>query len=360
MFLLERLSLNHLCFQNEHGSTALHELAESPNCDPVVLKRFLEVDEGNCFSICNKQGRKPLPLAALELPSSNEPCWDLFLEFGERFLSDKDATDEPLLNILVNLDKVAFARKLLATGKVDIREPHRVKTSTFSTAAAKTTGALDMMELLYSHDPDLATMPDDDGSLRPLDHAIHSGSSENIQFLLKLPEVDSLLDASWSNFSAMQSPRRSTDNLLVSCLEIRRLDLAKRVLRDRKVDLDRIYAEDPGVSWVLKTFNDLELLSLMVLRGIITGAGLTADHLEAMHQEVHRFFETDDWDADWKLPPTHIDPIIPFSSLASFAIHEGQELLVRFLIDSGYSDAVVNVATDPLTQERLREMDIEV
>lgn len=352
-FLFERLNKDDIRLPDVDGDTPLHCLVLYRDCNLFILKQLLELDEGVSFSIANKDGQKPLHLACEFSNQLNESALDLLLEFGARFLSDEDSRGRTPLHIAASHHRPKFARKLLATGQVDLRKPDRDGRTPFSTAA-RMPGAPEMMELLLSYDSSLAAIPDvSPAAATPLVHAVNGGCRENVAFLLGLPEADTLMDDSWPHFLSTLADHL-TDQLLIGCLEAKRADLAKRVLRDRKLKLAAIKDGSYGADFTVEALNDI--LPLMFLRQVITKVDLTAEHLETMGQETQRFFEEDDWDADWKKPIMDIDPDIPFSILASFAIHDGNVRLVQLLVDEGHSRSVNIVATDPLTAGKLGNM----
>jgi ankyrin repeat protein len=371
IFLLENLDKGDIRTADTRGNTPLHLSARAKHPDLFILKRLLELDEGVSFSITNNEGWKPFNIACswhygVADETIRESVFDLLLEFGAHFLSDEDGRGQTPLHDLVGKNRLSSARKLLATGRVDPRKPNRDGETPFLMAAGHPHSRLEMMKLLLSYDSSLAA----EGSLTSLPllaHALNRGSPENIGFLLALPEANTLLDDSWVDFLSF-SPHRLTKGLVLGCLIAKKPDLTKRVLRDRKVDLSpfsTVTADMPlGDPWRAKfgvdALQDHGLLELAVLRQLIAGDTLTSQHLATFDEEVQHFFEEDDVNADWKVPLMDIDPTIPFSMLASFAIHDRNKSLVQLLVDEGHSDAIDNVTSDPLTKEKLEDIMMDV
>ena len=356
-FLLENLHQDDLRVPNGAGDTALHHLLESESCDMWLFEQLLKSGGEDMFSIANGQGMTPLHKACKwgRGRVSATKLKNIF-ESGFQYLSDEGPAHICPLHDLIQGGHLEIVGKLISTGRFDLRKQDEMGRRPFSIASGTYEDLPQMIDLLLLYDSSLASIPDGPlSNLTPLAAAVDSECSRNFDFLLRLPGADAVIDDSWAHFQSF-SENSLTKTLLAGCLEGKRTDLAKRILRDRKLELTALESHHWNSSAV-KAWNDDEILPLMFLRQVIPNIDINPEIMDKLDAEVKQFYQaTKDPNDRWIQAMNEIDLSIPFSRLASFAVNSENIPLVRFLFDARHEKAFKSVSASRSMREKMRKM----
>lgn len=337
-FLLARLHQKELSTKDKQGNTLLHCMVQRPDQGrSLLLEPLLTRDGGTSFSMTNNEGETPLTSISTPL---NMDVVDLLVKYGANFFSDPDRNGEIPCNIWLRNQEPPAIQLMLEYGKVDLRKPARDGRVPFSVATHRY--STDFMELLLTHDAGLAVIPDGPPSGKTsLIHALEFGNFKfvgnfkNVEFLLKLPEAETLIDLSVRCLSTHAQEKR--DQLLRSCLEVGRVDLAEKILRDYRIPFTGPRDQPLDCKdWPLVT-GDVRLL--MFLRQLIDDLELDLEILDRLDKEASRLYKSDESATGWKqamlkagLTSTDVEEL-PFGALAGFATYHGHTRIIRHLRD---------------------------